>query len=88
MAAIRPHIVYADEGRANFEAEVFVAARADGRITSIRIVRPSGSRVWDDAVVRALEKTERLPPDFNGQVPPQIDREGLLLVLRPRDVVN
>ena len=88
VAAIRPHIVYADEGRANFEAEVFVAARADGRITSIRIVRPSGSRVWDDAVVRALEKTERLPPDFNGQVPPQIDREGLLLVLRPRDVVN
>jgi TonB family protein len=88
VAAIRPNIVYADEGRANFATEVFVAARADGRITSIRIVRPSGSRVWDDAVVRALEKTERLPPDTNGQVPPQIVREGLLLVLRPRDVVN
>jgi colicin import membrane protein len=86
VAAIQPKIVYADSSETNFETEVFVTARPDGRITSIRITRPSGSRVWDDAVVRALEKTERLPPDINGQVPPQITREGLLVILRPRDL--
>ena len=88
MAAIQPNIVYADSSETNYETEVFVTARADGRITSIRITRPSGSRVWDEAVVRALEKTERLPPDINGQVPTQITREGLLVILRPRDLTR
>jgi hypothetical protein len=39
-------------------------------------------------VVRALEKTERLPPDLNGQVPALIAREGLLVTLRPRDLAR
>ena len=86
MAAIRPNIVYTDLSDINHETEVFVTARPDGRITAIRITRSSGSRVWDDAVVRALERTERLPPDLNGQVPAQITKEGLLVTLRPRDL--
>ena len=88
MAAIRPNIVYAEDSETNFETEIFVTTRPDGRISSVRITRPSASRVWDDAVVRALEKTERLPPDTNGQVPPQIIKEGLLVILRPRDLAR
>ena len=88
VAAIRPNIVYAEDSETNFETEVFVTTRPDGRINSVRITRPSGSRVWDDAVVRALEKTERLPPDINGQVPPLITKEGLLVILRPRDLAR
>ncbi len=88
VAAIRPNIVYAEDSETNFETEVFVTTRPDGRISSVRITRPSASRVWDDAVVRALEKTERLPPDLNGQVPPLIAREGLLVTLRPRDLAR
>jgi len=86
VAAIRPNIVYTDLSDINYETEVFVTARSDGRITAIRVTKPSGSRVWDDAVVRALERTERLPADINGQVPAQITREGLLVTLRPRDL--
>ena len=88
VAAIRPNIVYAAQSETNFEIEVFVTTRPDGRISSVRITRPSASRVWDDAVVRALEKTERLPPDLNGQVPALIAREGLLVTLRPRDLAR
>lgn len=86
VAAIRRNIVYADESESNHEAEVFVTTRPDGRISSVRITRPSTSRAWDDAVIRALEKTERLPADVNGQVPPQVVREGLVVVLRPKDL--
>ncbi len=86
MAAIRPNIVYANESNTQGETEIFVAVRSDGRITSVRITKPSGNPAWDDAVLRAMEKTERLPPDVGGQVPAQIIREGLMVTLRPRDL--
>jgi colicin import membrane protein len=32
-------------------------------------VRSSGSKAWDEAVLRALDKTEVLPRDTDGRVP-------------------
>jgi colicin import membrane protein len=34
-----------------------------GEIISQRVVRPSGVKAWDDAVLRALERIQRLPSD-------------------------
>jgi len=35
---------------------------------------------WDDAVLRAIERTEVLPRDENGKVP-----SAMIIVYRPRD---
>jgi colicin import membrane protein len=40
----------------------------DGTITGRRLVKSSGHRSWDDAVLRALDKTEVLPRDVDGRV--------------------
>jgi colicin import membrane protein len=32
-------------------------------------VRSSGLKAWDDAVIRALERTGELPRDVDGRVP-------------------
>ena len=37
-----------------------------GAIISTRVVKSSGVKSWDDAVLRALERTEKLPAD-NGR---------------------
>lgn len=67
-ARVRPNIVFSDDVAGNPTAEVEVRMAPDGTITSRRIVKPSGVRAWDDAVLRALDKTEVLPRDVDGRV--------------------
>ena len=52
----------------------------DGTIVSRKLVKSSGSASWDDSVLRAIDRTEILPRDTDGRVPPvmQID-------FKPRD---
>ena len=40
----------------------------DGRITGKRLTKSSGVKSWDDAVLRAIDKTESLPRDENGRI--------------------
>ncbi|CAM3354829.1 TonB C-terminal domain-containing protein [Paracidovorax anthurii] len=79
-AKVRPNIVYPDAISDNLRTEVEVRAAPDGTIVGTRITRSSGNKAWDDAVVRALEKTETLPRDVDGRVP-----SSLVIGFRPRD---
>jgi colicin import membrane protein len=67
-ARVKPNIVFSDEIAGNPTAEVDVAMAPDGTITSRRIRKSSGVKSWDDAVLRALDKTEVLPRDVDGRV--------------------
>ena len=81
QAAIRPNITFdANSVNGNPAVEIQVGLAADGAIVSITTVKSSGMKSWDTAATRALEKTERLPKDETGRVPPT-----LLITLRPRD---
>ncbi|PPE71616.1 cell envelope integrity protein TolA [Caldimonas thermodepolymerans] len=80
-AAIRPHIVFTDTSVANIVAEVEVRAAPDGTILSSRLTKSSGNAEWDDAVLRAIEKAQKLPRDDNGRVPSPIE-----ITFRPRDM--
>jgi colicin import membrane protein len=80
VARIRPNIVFADEVAGNPTAEVEVRAAADGTILGRRLVKSSGVTTYDNAVLRAIDKTEVLPRDVDGRVP-----ASLLLVFRVRD---
>ncbi|MEW5886550.1 MAG: energy transducer TonB, partial [Pseudomonadota bacterium] len=79
-AAIRPNIVFTEILSANPRAEVELRALADGTILSARLLQSSGHAGWDAAVLRAIERTGRLPRDVDGRVP-----SVLILGFRPQD---
>jgi colicin import membrane protein len=79
-ARVKPNIVFTDDVAGNPTAEVDVAMAPDGTITSRKIRKSSGVKSWDDAVLRALDKTEVLPRDVDGRV-----HTPLTLVFKLRD---
>jgi len=60
------------ETAGNPTTEVVVIAAPDGTILDAKVQKPSGTREWDEAVVRAIRKAERLPRDVDGRVPSPI----------------
>ena len=78
-ARIKPNIVFTEPIDGNPRAEVELRLAPDGSISAKRLVKSSGVKSWDDAVLRAIERTETFPLD-NGRVPPPI-----VIGFRPRD---
>ena len=72
-ARIQPNIVFGDSVSGNPMATVEVRLAPDGTINAKRLVKSSGVKAWDDAVLRAIDKTEVLPRDTDGRVPPVIE---------------
>lgn len=68
-ARIQPNIVFAENVSGNPLATVEVRLAPDGTIIAKRLVKSSGVKAWDDAVLRAIDKTEVLPRDTDGRVP-------------------
>lgn len=68
QARVRPYIVFPDDAPGNPQAEVEVRTSPDGTIVGSRIVKTSGVKAWDDAVLAALTKAEVLPRDVDGRV--------------------
>jgi colicin import membrane protein len=79
-ARIKPNVVFTETIVGNPRAEVEVRTLPDGTITSRRIVKSSGNASWDDAVLKAIDRTATLPRDTDGRVP-----SSLIIGLRPQD---
>ena len=79
-ARIKPNVVFTDVAPGNPRAEVEVRTQPDGTITSRRLVKSSGNPDWDEAVLRAIDRTSSLPKDTDGRVP-----SSLVIGLRPLD---
>ena len=79
-AKVKPNIVFTEDITGNPSAEVEVRTALDGTITSQRLVKSSGNKAWDDAVVKAIVKTETMPRDADGRVP-----SPMILEFRPKD---
>ena len=79
-AKVKPNIVYPDAVVGNPRAVVQVRAAPDGTIVGKKLVQSSGNKMWDDAVLRALDKTETLPRDIDGRVPSSLE-----IGFRPQD---
>lgn len=80
VARIRPNIVFTELLSGNPVATVEVRTLPDGTVLGSKLLKSSGVAAWDTAVLRAIERTGRLPRDDNGRVPPT-----LILDFRPRD---
>lgn len=79
-ARIKPNIVFTEDIIGNPSAEVEVRTSPDGTIVGRKLLKSSKNSAWDEAVLRAIDKTEVLPRDIDGLVPP-----SLVITFRPRD---
>jgi len=79
-ASIKPNIVFTEELSGNPTAEIEVRTSPDGTIVGRKLLKPSGLKAWDEAVLKAIDRTEVLPRDTDGSVP-----AALILVFRPKD---
>lgn len=80
VALVRGNLVYTGVISDNAPAEVEVTATASGTVLSRRLLKSSGHKDWDDAVLRAIDRTTTLPRDTDGRVPTPI-----IIAFRPRD---
>lgn len=80
-ARVKPNITFDPSSvSGNPAAEVEVRCAPDGTIVSRKLVKSSGNTAWDNAVLKAIDKTEVLPRDTDGRV-----HSPLLLVFKPND---
>jgi colicin import membrane protein len=70
IARIKPNILLTETVSGNPSADVEVRSSPTGTILARRLVKPSGNKDWDDAVLRAIDRTAELPRDTDGRVPP------------------
>jgi colicin import membrane protein len=80
QARVRPNIRYTEEFPRSLRTEIEVRATADGTIIGRRVVGSSGNPAWDDAALKAIDRTGSLPRDIDGRVPSPI-----IIVVRPTD---
>ncbi len=67
VAQLKRNMVLADSVPGNAPVEVEINCAPDGTIIGRRITKHSGSQVWDDAVLRAIDRTGTLPRDTDGK---------------------
>ena len=79
-ARIKPNIVFTADIAGNPTATVEVRVSPDGTIISRKLLKSSGNAAWDEAVLKAVDKTEVLPRDLDGQVPASME-----ISFRPKD---
>ena len=80
-ARVKPNITFDPSSvSGNPAAEVEVRCAPDGTIVSRKLTKSSGNSAWDNAVLKAIDKTEILPRDTDGRV-----HSPLLLVFKPND---
>ena len=79
-ARIKPNIVFTEDITTNPTALVEVRTSPDGTIISRKLLKSSGTPAWDAAVLKAIDKTETLPRDTDGRVPPSLE-----ISFRPKD---
>jgi len=79
-ARIKPNITFTEDVAGNPKAEVEVRASSDGTILSRKLLSSSGNKAWDEAVLKAIDKTAALPRDEDGRVPPVLE-----ISFRPKD---
>ena len=72
-ARIKPNITFTEDVAGNPKAEVEVRTSPDGTILSRKLLSSSGNKAWDEAVLKAIDKTATLPRDEDGRVPPVLE---------------
>ena len=81
-AKVKPNVIFTADIVGNPSAEVEVSTTPDGTIRSHRLIKSSGNKAWDDAVMKAIVRTETMPRDVDGKVP-----TPMILSFRPEELL-
>ncbi|CAN5420376.1 hypothetical protein BH11PSE9_BH11PSE9_23660 [soil metagenome] len=68
-ALVKRNIAYQLQSGSAPVATVEVRVASDGTIIGMRLTKSSGDKLYDDAVLRAIDKTGTFPRDTNGTIP-------------------
>ena len=79
-ARIKPNITFTEDIASNAPAEVEVRCAPDGTIVGKKLIKSSGNAAWDNAVLKAIDKTEILPRDIDSRI-----HSPLVISFRPKD---
>ncbi|ALF87328.1 MULTISPECIES: cell envelope integrity protein TolA [Ralstonia solanacearum species complex] len=80
-AKVKPNIVFDPEAvSGNPSAVVSVQMAPDGSILSRRLTKSSGNGAYDEAVLRAVDRSDPLPRDTSGKAP-----SSVILTFRPKE---
>jgi colicin import membrane protein len=79
-AHIKRNFVFTEDIAGNPVADVEVRAAPDGTIVGSKLLKSSGNKPLDEAILRAIERTEKLPRDTDGTMYPL-----LVITFRPKD---
>lgn len=82
VAKVKPNVVFTDDIAGNPRAEVLVTTTSDGTIISRRLVTSSGNKAWDEAVLKAIDRTGTMPRDVDGRVP-----TPMILEFKPKELL-
>jgi colicin import membrane protein len=80
IARLKPKLVLTDSIPGNPAVEVTIRCAPDGTIIGRNITRTSGSKAWDDAVLRAIDSAGTLPRDTDGKA-----LDTIPIIWRPQD---
>jgi TonB family protein len=69
IGRIKPNISFIGILDGNLESDIELTVTSSGVISNYNLVNSSGNSAWDNAVLRAIGKTEVLPKDIDGKVP-------------------
>ena len=81
-AKVKPNVIFTADIAGNPSAEVEVRTTPDGTIVSHRLIKSSGNKAWDDAVMKAIVRTETMPRDVDQRVP-----TPMILSFRPEELL-
>ena len=79
-ALLKRNTTYTEPVVGNPTAEVEVRTSPDGTVISRKLVKSSGVKSWDEAVINAIDKAAVLPRDTDGRIP-----SPMLIVHSPKD---
>lgn len=79
-ALLKRNTTYTETVVGNPTAEVEVRTSPDGTVISRKLVKSSGVKSWDEAVINAIDKAAVMPRDTDGRVP-----SPMLIVHSPKD---
>lgn len=77
LRRVRPNIVWSG-GSVEGETVLSVHCAPTGTLLSVQVARSSGNSVWDDAVLRAVKRSDPMPADIDGKAP-----SSFTITLRP-----
>lgn len=80
VKVIKDHLIFDWRGPGNPAAVVEVRSAPSGTIMGRTLVKSSGNKDWDEAVLLAIDRTAKLPTDTDGRVP-----ATLTITFRPQD---